>query len=223
MCRINLYQAVAESTAPWRSSSRSCRRTPWAQNSTSHYVKRQRAWRSLKTYNFRMSRPSGLLPSLLRSSVSHDLFSLHPDTILQLHTSFLDYIGGKTFTVDCQKLADIFIICHLPVNKDTHCFYTGSLSDQVKSGWNPQRTARRQTLGTKGRIIRAGFVFLILVCGAFLSTFTTETMHFKKYFFVKRFSYLVRCPLCQCSLNNIKSCVCRGACSTVTSKSIHCP
>lgn len=53
------------------------------------------------------------------------------------------------------------------------------------SVWNAQRTARRQTLGTKGRIIRASFVFLILVCGAFLSTFTTETMHFKKYFLSK--------------------------------------
>lgn len=142
MCRINLYQAVAESTAPWRSSSRSCRRTPWARNSTSHYVKRQRAWRSLKTYNFRMSRPSGLPPPpILRLTWSVFTPSRHHSSTAYLIPGL--HRGGKTFTVDCQNLADIFIICHLPVYKtlivftQVHCL----------TKWSPCEMPSEQHVG----------------------------------------------------------------------------
>lgn len=106
MSRINLYQAVAESTAPWRSSSRSCRRTAWARNSTSHYVKRQRAWRSLKTYNFRMSRPSGLLPSLFPPSSSNP--PSHMICFHSIQTPFFNCIP-HSWTTSGGKLSQLIV------------------------------------------------------------------------------------------------------------------
>lgn len=47
LCRINLYQVVVDSTAPWRSSERLSRRTLWAQNSTCRCVTTRKAWLSL--------------------------------------------------------------------------------------------------------------------------------------------------------------------------------
>lgn len=165
VCRIDLYQAVAESTAPWRSSSRRCQRTPWAQNSTSHYVKTQRAWRSLKTSkllqtfdHFRMSRPS-CLPFPPSSNPPSPMTRFH-----SIQTPFLNCIPHY-IAHNCQNLAGTFIFCHLMTKIVLHrfiCLSKFCVKCLVCS------------TSVQGRIIKDSFVFLILVCCAFLSSVTTE-------------------------------------------------
>lgn len=98
-CRINLYQVVVESTAPWKSSKRLSPHTHWALTSTSLFVTEQRDWLNPEPRtNLHVSTQYYQWHYTLTATTHHVFlrpqFSLHPGSVSH-YTSLWDYTRGN--------------------------------------------------------------------------------------------------------------------------------